>query len=150
MSGASVLPVAGRLVGELDFELHLFLGGDRQRLGLGLERPALDEESAMIGERGERLPGLHLLAEPHLQLLHLVEGVAGLGRRRENGRLRRDIARLGVGDLFLREPEELKLAAQRFREVGEPVHLILLPGQVGGRRRAELDEPGDAVALAGR
>ena len=150
MSGARCFQSPVRLVGELDLELHLLLGGDRQRLGLGLERPALDEESAMIGERGERLPGLHLLAEPHLQLLHLVEGIAGLGRRRENGRPRRDVARLGVGDLFLCEPEELKLAAQRFREVGEPVHLILLPGQVGGRHRAELDEPFDAIALAGR
>ncbi len=65
-------PVAGALVGELDLDPHLLLGRGRERLRLGLERPPLDEEPLVVGEQAERLPGLHLFAEPDLQVLDLV------------------------------------------------------------------------------
>ena len=150
MSGAGFFPVAGILVGELDLDLHLLLGGHGQRLGLGLERPALDEQPPVVGERGERLPGLHLLAEPHLEFLHLEEGIARLRGWRVHGRPRHDVARLGAGDLLWRQAEELQLPPQRLREGGQPIDLVLLPGQVGGGHRAEIDEPFDAIALGDR
>ena len=65
-------PVLLIVLGELDLDRPTLRRGLLQKRSFLFEGMALDVERVMVGQHGQQLPGLYLLAEIDFEFLHLV------------------------------------------------------------------------------